>query len=118
MGISLLQQKSGSTLASNRSLQTHADYMTLVDKNGLIQVVPRARKSRSLSLAPLKFMLILAVLLTVFKAVALINVGVSNYEDEIALLKSGNVVEQAGAFVLQVDPVTHVIARNASVLLK
>jgi len=43
MGFSHLQQKSGFVLLSEQESRATARYMTLVDKNGIIQVVPRPK---------------------------------------------------------------------------
>ena len=118
MGISLLQQKTGFAMLPGQARESQTDYMTLVDKNGLIQVVPRPTKARTLSLAPFKLIAVFVVLVTVFKAMALLNVGMIGYEEELAVLASGNFAEQASAFVLQIDPVTQAVASNVSALLK
>jgi hypothetical protein len=108
MGFSHLHQKTGFVLLADQGRQANNNYVTLVDKNGLIQVVAR-QKTRSLSLTPITLLAIFAVLLTVFKALALMNVGLNDYQDEVAALEAGNLFEQAGAFVLQVDPATMAI---------
>lgn len=117
MGYSHLQQKTGFIMLSDGDRRTNQDYVTLVDKNGLIQVLPR-RKSRSRLTAPLKLIALFAVLLTVFKSLALLNVGMIDYEDELAALNNGNAFEQAGAFVLQVDPLTKSLFQHVGPLLK
>ncbi|MEN8894392.1 hypothetical protein [Planktotalea arctica] len=117
MGYPILQQKTGFMLLPERDRQKGASYVTLVDKNGLIQVVAQ-RKKRKISLVPLKFLALLVVLLTVFKALAVMNVGLVDYEEELALLQSGNIFEQASAFALQIDPVTKAIYSSAGPLLR
>lgn len=117
MGFPILQQKSGFVLLPDRDRQKSTGYVTVVDKNGLIQVVAR-RKSSAFSLAPLKLIALFVVLLTVFKALALMNVGMVDYEEELAALQAGNMFEQAGAFALQIDPVTKAIYTQAGPLLK
>ncbi|MGH1576418.1 hypothetical protein [Planktotalea sp.] len=117
MGYSHLQQKPGFVVLADKDRASHKDYVTLVDKNGLIQVVPR-RRARSLPLAPFKLLALLVVLVTVFKALALFNVGLNDYQEELAVLKTGNMLERAGAFVLQVDPVTMAIYSNTGSLIR
>lgn len=117
MGNSLLQKKSGFVVLSASTDRPRKDYVTLVDQNGLIQVIPR-RRSRRLSLVPLKLLALFVVLLTVFKALALMNVGLNDYQDEIAVLENGTVFEKLGAIALQVDPVTMALYGYGSDLLK
>ena len=117
MGYSLLQQKTGFVLLPEREGSRTTDYVALVDRNGLIQVVQRP-KARSHFAAPFKLLLLFAVLLTVFKSLALLNVGVIDYEDELAALQNGNLFEQAGAFVLQIDPLTETLKHQLAPLLR
>ena len=112
MGISHLQQKTGFAIFSANTAANRSEYVTLVDKNGLIQVVPRISPKRGRKHTSLKLVAALAVLVTLFKAAALVNVGYVDYNDELALLANGNVVEKAGAFIFQIDPVTEVISKN------
>ncbi len=116
MGYSQLQQKTGFLLLADDDRRSNQDYVTLVDRNGLIQVMPR-RKSRANLLAPLKLLALFAVLLTVFKALALMNVGLFDYEEELAVLQTGSVFEKAGAFVLQIDPLTMAFYQQVGPLL-
>ena len=117
MGFPILQQKSGFVLLPGLDRAKSTNYVTLVDKNGLIQVVAQ-RKESSLSLAPFKLLALFVALAMIFKALALINVGVVDYEEQLAVLQGGNVVEQASAFALQIDPITKAIFTHAGPLLK
>ena len=112
-----LQRKSGFVMLSELNGQDATGYVTLVDKNGLIQVVPR-QKRRTLSTVPLKLVVLLAILITVFKALALMNVGLVDCETGLEALSQGSAVEQIGAFVLQIDPVTHAIFEKIGPLLR
>ena len=112
-----LQRKSGFVMLSELNVQDATGYVTLVDKNGLIQVVPR-QKRRTLSTVPLKLVVLLAILITVFKALALMNVGLVDCETGLEALSQGSAVEQIGAFVLQIDPVTHAIFEKIGPLLR
>lgn len=116
MGFPLLQRKSGFIVLPKSGGASGNKYTTLVDKNGLIQVIPRKRKSLW-SLVPFKLIALFAVLLTVFKALALINVGINDYEAELQALAAGNGFEKAGAFVLQIDPVTMMLYQQGRGLL-
>lgn len=117
MGYSHLQKKTGFLLLSESDRRSNQDYITIVDRNGLIQVLPR-RKERTRFWAPFKVLALFAVLLTLFKALALLNVGLFDYEEELAVLQAGNAFEKAGAFVLQADPLTMTIFQQVAPLLK
>ena len=55
---------------------------------------------------------VVLVMMTVIaiKAAVLASIGPERYEERIAALRAGSSVEQAGAWVLQADPLTAVIA--------
>ena len=105
MGNSLLHKKTGFVLLPDQKRQASTDYMTIVDKNGLIQVVPR-KKSRLWSTVPLRLIMLFFVLITVFKALAVLNVGLTAYEEQLTALAAGNVVEKIGSFVLVIGPLS------------
>lgn len=117
MGVSQLQKKTGFVLLSDQGQQAGKEYVTLVDKNGLIQVVPRERK-RARSFAPLKLILLFVALMTLFKALAILNLGVTTYEEQLAALASGNAVERSGAVLLSIDPITQAIVQGVQPLIK
>lgn len=117
MGFSHLQQKTGFVLMSEQEGRAVPNYMTLVDKNGLIQVVPRP-KARAMSFVPLKLIAMFVALVMVFKALALLSVGVLAYEEELAALAAGNIFEQAGGVILWIDPITEVIYATVAPLMK
>ena len=117
IGFSHLQQKSGFVLLSEQESRAAARYMTLVDKNGIIQVVPRPKVPNA-SFLPFKLIAFFVVFITLFKALALLSVGVNAYEEERLALSEGNVFEQAGAFVLWIDPATEAISSYLAPYLK
>ncbi|MDG1077843.1 MAG: hypothetical protein P8P65_14545 [Planktotalea sp.] len=117
MGFSHLQQKTGFVLLSEQESWATARYMTLVDKNGIIQVVPRP-KERKASFLPFKLIAFFVVFIMLLKALALLSVGVNAYEEERLALSEGNVFEQAGAFVLWIDPATEAISSYLRPYLK
>lgn len=45
-----------------------------------------------------------------FKTLLLAGLGEADYIERVATLENGSVYEQAGAFLMQIDPVTKVIA--------
>lgn len=80
-------------------------YKTRVEANGLI----RARPTRSFHF-PLRGALLLVAGFFLFKAFMLASVGPGAYIDRLALLESGTIVESAGSWVLQIDPLTQYLA--------
>ncbi len=91
--------------------------MALVDKNGIIQVVPRP-KVRRLSFVPFKLIALFVVLVMVSKALALLSIGVIAYGEERVAPSQGNVFEQVGAMALWVDPITDAICSFAAPYLR
>lgn len=82
--------------------------------DGLIVVRPK----RVYSKFSVKPFIILAVTLIAFKGILLSALGPVTYGERVADLKSGTVVEQAGAWVMQADPLTHLIAEKLGPILR
>ncbi|MDX1822305.1 MAG: hypothetical protein ACU0A4_16785 [Paracoccaceae bacterium] len=83
-------------------------YVSVVGGDGLIVVKPRRRRS-ILRLRPLIFV-ILGFL--AFKVIILATLGQPVYEERIEALREGSTVEQAGAWVMQADPWTVMLAQK------
>jgi hypothetical protein len=73
-----------------------------VGRDGLIRSRPRLVRPRF----PLKGALIVVVLLIVFKALLFAQLGAGGYALKVDALRGGSMVEQAGAFIMQEEPVT------------
>ena len=73
-----------------------------VGKDGLIRSRPRLIRPRF----PLKGALLIVVLFFAFKALLFAQLGAGNYGQKVEGLRSGSIVEQAGAVLMQEDPVT------------
>lgn len=82
--------------------------VAVVDDNGLITYRARRRAPR----LPLRGLFLLAMGLLAFKGLVLTHLGAETYDLRIEALKSGTVVEQAGAWLMQADPVTVWISEN------
>lgn len=82
-------------------------YSAKVTKDGLIVFRPK-RRSQGFSVRGLAF-LVLGFFL--FKGMILAHLGGTVYEQRVAALKEGTVVEQAGAFVMKTDNVSATIAQ-------
>ncbi|WP_375265689.1 hypothetical protein [Planktotalea sp.] len=117
MGVSLLKKKTGFVLLPDSQRQATSQYSTTVDKNGLVQVVPRKKSRRSFG-APIRLILLFGVLITIFKALAVLNVGLTAYEEQLTALSSGNIVEQVGSVLLSVDPLTNAVIQGIAPLIR
>ena len=73
-----------------------------VGRDGLIRSRPRLIRPRF----PLKGAFIVLALIVLFKALLLAKIGEGNYALKVQDLRTGNVVEQAGAVILQEEPLT------------
>jgi hypothetical protein len=82
-------------------------YTTQMRSDGLIVVKPRRSARRGF---PLKGLVFLALGLFGFKALILASLGPDGYGERVAKLQDGTVVERGGAWVMQVDPATQVLA--------
>lgn len=73
-----------------------------VGRDGLIRSRPRLIRPRF----PLKGVLVFAALFIAFKAILVAQLGAGNYALKVDDLRTGGFVEQAGAVLMQADPVT------------
>lgn len=78
----------------------------VVMPDGLIKVKPRRPRPGF----PVKGIVLLLLGFFLFKGVMLAHLGDQPYDERVALLAQGTVVEQVGAVVLNVDPITERIA--------
>lgn len=81
-------------------------YMTRMNRNGVIEQIPQNRMSGF----GLSVFLRLAVAVMLFKVVALAWLGEPIYTGHVERLSQGAFYEQAGAWILQVDPVTRTLS--------
>ncbi len=71
-------------------------------RDGLIVAHPRRRAPHF----PLKSLLLLLGAGFLFKAVLLVNLGSAIFDERVAELRAGTIVEQGGAWLMQADPAT------------
>ncbi|MEO3415567.1 hypothetical protein AAFO92_12995 [Roseovarius sp. CAU 1744] len=93
-------------LDRKRTRMAHG-YKGTVDKDGLIVFRP-ARRQRGI---PLRAIVLLVVGFFVFKGMVMAHTGSAIYDKRVAALNEGTLVEQAGAFMMQSDPITVGIAQ-------
>lgn len=89
-------------------------YVTAVSRDGLITARTRSRGPRF----PWRGIAAILMIFFVFKSVVLIKLGETGYNERIAALESGTLVEQVGAYAMRADPVTKWIAEQIGVVVK
>ncbi|WP_297768540.1 hypothetical protein [uncultured Roseovarius sp.] len=81
-------------------------YVSKVGKDGLIIFRPKRRKGG----IPLRGLIYLVAGFVFFKAVIIAHLGGPLYGERVAQLAEGSIVEQAGAVVMQPDPLSVMLA--------
>lgn len=81
-------------------------YVTKLNRHGVFIQQPD-NKSKSFVL---RKMVLLSVGLFAFKSLVLISLGTEVYQSKVDALGTGTSLEKAGAYVMQIDPVTAQIA--------
>lgn len=89
-------------------------YAAKVTDDGLIVFRPKRHRSR----VSLRGLMLLAFGFVLFKAMILAHLGSGMYEQRLEALKSGSLIEQGGAFVMQIDPATQVVAQTLRPFLR
>lgn len=84
-----------------------------VTSDGLIVAKPRLYRPRF----PLKGLLVVLMLGFLFKGFLFAYLGEAGYSDRVAALQGGTVLEQAGGWIMQADPVTFVVAEGIQTVL-
>lgn len=75
-------------------------------KSGLVSIKPKRAKGAS----PISLFLAVLMIGLLFKAVVLANIGPAAYDDKVAALRSGTVVEQASVYLLDRGNMTNTLA--------
>ena len=91
-------------------------YTTWMRDDGLIIVKPR-RQKRIMDF-PLRGVFLLLLGFVFFKGFMLASVGPDTYSERVAILNNGTFVEQGGAWVMQVDPISQIIANYMGPILR
>ncbi|NOD77129.1 MULTISPECIES: hypothetical protein [unclassified Ruegeria] len=88
-------------------------YRATMRKDGLVVMKPQ----RVSSAVPVRVLLFTLVAFFVFKAFLLSHLGPTGYQYRIDSLSEGTKVEQAGAWVMQIDPVSQALSQQMNKLL-
>lgn len=78
-------------------------FTTYVRGDGLIVVKPKRRKSRGISARGVVWSIFW---FTMFKSLMLAAMGEASYTERLAKLSEGTMLEQAGAWLMSIDPLT------------
>lgn len=84
-----------------------------VNQDGLIIARPRRRAMRS----PLRFLFLCLLGVMAYKALLFASLGAVTYNDRVAKLEEGTIVERMGAWVMQADSATIWFATEGKMLL-
>lgn len=87
-------------------------YDAKVGRDGLIVFRPKRQKAR----LPLRSLIVVAVAFIGFKVLVLMQIGDAAYQARIDAMMTGSMGEQAGGYVLQLDPVTRTVAEQLAPL--
>lgn len=101
-------------LLSRKHQAMSRGYVTRMQPDGLIVAQP---KRRSVRVSARAVFLFLAAFIG-FKAFLVANLGPLAYDDRLARLEAGTLVEKAGAFVMQADPLTMYVALKIGPILR
>lgn len=89
-------------------------YTTRMREDGLIVAQPRRQvapiSGRSLFIFLMAFVL--------FKGFLIANLGPTGYDERVGRLEQGNLMEQAGAFAMQADPIASMVAIQIGSVLR
>lgn len=89
-------------------------YVGRVRGDGLIEFKPRRR----MPAIPWRGLLYLMLGFAFFKAVVIAHLGTVTYEERLARLAAGHVLEQAGAYIMQPDPLSATLAGYLAPVLR
>ena len=102
----------------NRLNKKHAKlsrgYRATMRKDGLVVMKPQ----RVQSAVPVKALVMCFLGLFAFKVFLLSSLGASAYQYRIDSLEQGTSVEKAGAWVMQIDPLSAYVAEQVGALLR
>lgn len=99
---------------NRRHTKLSQGYVTAINDDGLVVAKPQRRRSGS----TLRGLALIAIVILVFKGFLHAQLGIDAYDERVERLAGGNVVEQAGAWVMAPDPVTLFISGNISSLVR
>jgi len=89
-------------------------YLARVRADGLIEVLPQKVDT---GISPRSVVLFLGAFL-LFKGFLIASIGLVGYQERVAKLASGSVLEQGGAMIMIVDPLSLMVAEKIGPILR
>ncbi|MCB1363916.1 MAG: hypothetical protein KDK02_07330 [Rhodobacteraceae bacterium] len=89
-------------------------YATYMRPDGLIVAKPQGSRPR----LPVKAVVMCLAGLILFKGYLIAQLGTAVYGERVGQLESGTLVEQAGAWVMQIDPASDWVAGHLRQILR
>ncbi|PCJ09099.1 MAG: hypothetical protein COB16_05545 [Rhodobacteraceae bacterium] len=89
-------------------------YTAQVRSDGLIVISPKKIQSR---ISARSVVLFLAAFL-LFKGFLIASIGLDGYQDRLAKLQAGSMLEQGGAVIMTADPLSQMIAQEIGPILR
>jgi hypothetical protein len=86
-------------------------YVTKLDGNGVFLHVPENKAAQK---SGLRLLLLGAMVVFGFKILTLSWLGIEDYSAHLATLEQGSALEKAGAWIMQIDPLTEKVAGLAA----
>jgi len=83
-------------------------YTTHMQSDGLIVAKPKRARVRISG----RSILLFSLAFIAFKGFLIANLGSLAYEERLARLENGTLVERGGAFVMQIDPISQLVAEQ------
>jgi len=99
---------------NRRHTKLSQGYVTSINDDGLVVAKPKA-KGRGTTV---RGVLLMVAVIMVFKGVLHAQLGPQAYQERVGRLADGNIVEQAGAFVMTADPVTLWLSQSMTSLVR
>jgi len=90
-----------------RKAALEAGHRTELDDSGLMKLIPMGERRRQINrMIPLRAAMIIAGVLLSFKGFLLYKLGFGVYTAKVASMARGDTMDQIGAWIMQIEPVT------------
>lgn len=90
-------------------------YTARIGSDGLIVVAPQKKLE---SRMPLRAVVLFLGAFLLFKGFLIASIGLDSYQDRVAKLQAGSVLEQGGSYVMMVDPLSRLISEKIGPVLR
>lgn len=97
---------------SRRNRKLARGHVNFIDSTGIVRQRPRRING-----LPIRGLLLIAFCFFSFKGLLIAHQGTVLYEDRLALLQEGTLIEQAAAWAMQIEPVSMRFAGILSIIV-